>query len=228
MEGGQHDTLDVMSKIKFQALTTREDLLTYQRKTAEQVSVTLPMAYLSKARVIGLKDEDSQQIYGGFTMAYQGPLRCLEQLPLEVQQNNPFLNKYRDQFFEINGMWLNHKMAPENSRLQLYLSAMREASLMAMQGKSKYVYAYCAENKKLRDFYRNFNSFEIYEGPVSPLPGMGKAGLERVEMGCMKRLPITILRNPLFLVKRATKNPYRALQATYKRVSEDLKGKMAI
>ncbi len=193
-----------MSKIKFQILSSQEDLENYQECTAAQVDVLLPMSYLEKARVVGLKSPHTGQLFGGFTMAYQGPLRALSQLPEEVKEHSPILRRYNNQFFEINGMWLNHKKAPDNSRLQLYLHCMREASLLALKGKTKYVYAYCAENQKLKDFYKNFNSMEIYEGPVRHLPGMKEAGLERVEMGCMKRLPLTILRNPLFLIKRTS------------------------
>jgi hypothetical protein len=192
-----------MSDIRFQLLTTKQDLTNYQEQTAQQVDVELPMAYLQKARVLGLKADGSDVIYGGFTMAFEGPLRCLSQLPETVRECNPTLRRFHDQCFEINGLWLNHKLAPDNSRLQLYLACIREASRLTVKGKSKYVYAYCADNEKLRRFYQNFNSKEIYEGPVAPLPGMKKVGRERVEMGCMKRLPLTILRNPLFLMRRA-------------------------
>lgn len=192
-----------MTDIRFQVLTSRDDLKQYQEKTAQAVSVELPMDYLVKARVVGLKDQATGQIYGGFTMAFDGPLRCLEQLPEEVWQDSHPLKKHRDRCFEINGLWLNHRDAPGDSRIQLYLHCMKEALKLASAGKYKYVYAYCAENESLRRFYKNFNSIELYEGPVATLPGMKKAGRERVEMGCMKRLPLNILRNPQFLVSRA-------------------------
>lgn len=227
VEGESRAILFSMLKTSFQILTTHADLKTYQELTEEKVSVKLPMNYLEQARVVGLKNQRTGAIYGGFTMAYQGSLRCLEQLPEVIRKNHPYLKKYDNQFFEINGLWLNHKKAPDNARLQLYLHCMREASLLTLKGKSKYVYAYCANNQKLRDFYRNFNSIEIYEGEVSPLPGMKYSGPERVEMGCMKRLPITVLRNPLFLVQRSKGKSYQALQATFRKVSE-FKGKLAI
>ncbi len=213
-----------MPHIKFQLLTTTQELEKYQELTAERVGVELPMSYLSKARVLGLKGEGPRAICGGFTIASEGPLRCLSQIPEQVQEENPILNRFKDQFFEINGMWLNRTLAPENSRLQLYLHCMREASRQTLRGKSKYVYAYCAENKKLREFYRNFNSLEIYEGPVKLLPGMKEAGLERVEMGCMKKLPLTILRNPLFLAKRAKFVPTSPLVESVKKLSKIKEG----
>lgn len=213
-----------MSDIKFQLLTTTKELEKYQMLTAEKVGVELPMSYLSKARVLGLKAKDSNVICGGFTIASEGPLRCLSQIPGQAYEKSPILKRFKNQFFEINGMWLNRALAPENSRLQLYLHCMREASRQTLQGKSKYVYAYCAENQKLRAFYENFNSVEIYEGPVELLPGMKEAGRERVEMGCMKKLPLTILRNPLFLLKRAKLVPQRPLVASVKRISKIKEG----
>jgi hypothetical protein len=195
--------LDQMFTQGFKTLTTNKELEIYRDLTAEKVHVELPMDYLQQARVIGLVDPITQKLHGGFTMAYQGKLRCIDQLPEKVVQTNPFIKKHKDRFFEINGLWLDHKSAPEGSRFSLYCQTMREAIRLTMKGKDKYVYAYCANNEKLRKFYKNFNSTELYEGPVRQLPGMDEPGFERIEMGCMKRLPLTIARNPLFLVSRA-------------------------
>ncbi len=228
MGGGNfYEALLNMEQISFQILRSETDLKIYQQKTAEQVGVELPLSYLREARVIGLKNKDTGEICGGFTMAFTGSLRCIEQLPEEVKETNFYLNKFKDRFFEINGLWLNHAEAPANGRLQLYLQCMQQASLLTIKGKSKYVYAYCADNQKLRDFYRNFNSKEIYEGPIRPLPGMKEAARERVEMGCMIQLPWTIIRNPGFLVQRASNSPYKVLQGTFQKVA-DFKARKAL
>lgn len=192
-----------MSSIKFQTIHSESDLLQFQKKTANQVHVKLPMDYLQAAKVIALKDDKDQEIYGGFLMAHQGELRCLKQIPEDISTINPLIQKYKEQCFEINGLWLDHKKAPRSSRFELYMRCMQEALTLAAKGKSKYVYAYCAENQKLRAFYKNFHSKTLYEGPVAMLPGMDEPSNEVVEMGCMKKLPLLLARNPQFLIDRA-------------------------
>lgn len=192
-----------MKTMNFQILKEQNDLNLYQKLTAQRVDVELPMDYLERAKVVGLKDSQTQQIYGGFTMAYQGPLRCIEQIPKNHSIPDLSIQEQIDSCFEINGLWLNHRETNENYRFQLYLACMREAIKLSFMGKNKYVYAFCAENEKLKKFYKNFNSKKLYEGPVTPLPGMKKSSHEIIEIGCMKKLPLTIARNPLFLVSRA-------------------------
>jgi len=200
-----------MGQARFQILSSNHELFRYQRETAERVDVELPMDYLQRARVIGLVDNHSHEILGGFTFAYQGPLRCLSQIPDEEQLQNSLIQKYKESCFEINGLWLDHSRAPNGSSFQLYLRCMEEAIRLSFKGKPKYVYAYSADNEKLRRFYRNFNSKKVYEGPIQMMPGMRKLENEVVEMGCMKRLPITVLRNPGFLLTRGFSSSRRRL-----------------
>lgn len=201
-----------MEMSRFQTLHSKKDLLAFKRLAHDFVGVDLPMDYLDKALVIALKDNKGDRIHGGFVMAYQGPLRCLEQLPENILLQHKLIKKNRDNCFEINGLWLNKKTAPNGSRLKLYLECMKQAIRMGLKGKHKYVYAYSSENQKLREFYKNFNSWKLYEGPVNPLPGCEAPGLEVVEMGCMKRLPLTVLRNPNFLVDRAFSSSVKKLK----------------
>lgn len=192
--------------IRFKQITQEKDLMTFQKLTASQVGVELPINYLSQARVIGLIDDQSSEFFGGFVMAFEGPLRCLEQIPKSALGESSAVNNYQNKCFEINGLWLDKK-APPGSRFKLYIHCMKEAIKLGLTGRHKYVYAYGAENPKLRQFYKNFNSTKIYEGPVKQLEGMDKVENEVVEMGCMKRLPLTVLRNPQFLISRAFKRP---------------------
>jgi hypothetical protein len=194
-----------MAEFNFSVLKNVDQLSLYQEQTAHRVGVELPMDYLQRARVIGLIDRDTTRLAGGFVMAYQGPLRCLAQIPEADSHSRALIDRYGDQCFEINGLWLDHHQAPSGSSFHLYMRCMQEAIQLSLSGKTKYVYAYSAENHKLRKFYQNFNSKRIYEGPIKPLPGLHKIEDEVVEMGCMKRLPLTVLRNPGFLVKRGLK-----------------------
>ncbi len=200
-----------MEKTQFQRLQSSLDLLTFKKHANHFVGVDLPTTYLEKALVIGLKNKRGD-IYGGFVMAYDGPLRCLEQLPEKVLREHDLLIKNRSHCFEINGLWLNKSQAPQGSRLQLYLECMKYAIRLGLKGKHKYVYAYSSNNDKLREFYKNFNSWKIYEGPVKALPGCENPGSEVIEMGCIKRLPVNIAKNPTFLMDRAFNGTVKKLK----------------
>ncbi len=201
-----------METAHFTSIQTEKDLSLFKHLAGHYVGVDLPMSYLEDALVIALKDKFDDRLYGGFVMSYNGNIRCLEQLPETIQKHHDLIRKNRDHCFEINGLWLDKKAAPQGSRLQLYLECMKQSIRLGLKGKHKYVYAYSSDNHKLRQFYKNFNSWKIYEGPVRPLPGCENPGSEVVEMGCMKRLPLTVLRNPNFLVDRAFNRTSRKLK----------------
>jgi len=121
---------------------------------------------------------------------------------VEALEKNEYLRQKMERCFEINGLWLDKHNTPVAGRFRLYFRCMYEAIRLTVKGKTNYVYAYSAENQKLRNFYTNFRSTKIYEGKVKALHGMTGEAFEVVELGEMKRLPVLLLRNPLFLLTR--------------------------
>lgn len=189
-------------RASFQVIECAESLSLFRKETARRIHVNLPLEYLRRSRVVALISSDRKQIYGGFVIADNGPLRSLEQLPDGCVEANPYLKKRQAASFEVNGFWLSHSDAHAFSCFALYAVCFAHCLRQAMRGKFYFIYAYDAQSSHLDAFFSSFYSVRLYKGQVKALPGMKGPAEEIVEICSIWRLVLSALVSPGFVFKR--------------------------
>ncbi|MES3037600.1 MAG: hypothetical protein V4736_06805 [Bdellovibrionota bacterium] len=184
--------------LRFVDITSDKDLLHYQQETAKRLGVHFPLEYLKRSHVVGLRDNKGE-LQGGYALVIKGPFRVIDQIPQEVVQNDPELQKKLNKAMEITGLWLDASVRGGMSRSMLWLNLFFDVLL---SGKSHFVYSYDAESKKLGQVYSVCSPSLIYKGPVRALEGMKGMAIECVEIGSIKSCISAFFLRPDFLLKK--------------------------
>lgn len=191
----------------FRRLDSETLLLDFQESTFQRIGVRFPMEYLRRSTVIGLLAphphlQGQKTIAGGYILAKSGPLRALEQLPDEVVKSSRFLQTRVHRCLEVNGLWIEHSVAPRWARLWLWGNCFWRLVASVFQGKFYFVYSFDASKEKLERLYQSFGPTRLFHGEVKMLPGMKAPEVEIVEFCSVRRVIVAAFSQPQFFFCR--------------------------
>ncbi len=122
------------------------------------VKVRLPLDYLSNVYTYLIYNTTNNKIVGGYAIIYKPPFRFIDLLPQHIKSEQSFLTKSLDDFYEVNGFFV------EDSSFTFDILEKLLSTILCLEKKYLLLF-YDLNNKKIHNTWqKNLNPILIYSG----------------------------------------------------------------
>ncbi len=149
--------------MKFRQITDVATLDRFAEEFAKLSRVSLPIAYLKDARVMGAFD-DQDRLMGGWVLRLSSPFRSFELFEASNMEILHFIKRAgQENIVELNGVWVNQELKSTRETFAFWRSVLKDT---LDTERNFIIFGYPQAKIGLHRFYQRLHPRTIYKGPT--------------------------------------------------------------